>query len=546
MKFKTIQRLQTGVIALLCVCICVVFGTVANGMSAQAQRSSEQGARFTKALNNSREMQVAFQRQVQEWKNILIRGNQKEAYQKHWKGFEEREAEMRGALSRLEPELAALGLETDAVRKLKSEHEILGSRYRQALSGWDGANELMGKEVDKKVAGMDRPTSQAMSELADSLEKKSDVFFSANALSAQEAKKELSESLALAGFIALALTLSFSAWVNGQLRKRLGAAPESLAQSMRELAAGNLSEPAGAAHMASGSLAQTAGEARSQMRRLVGEVVDPSQSIEREGELLSSKALRIKAAADDQQQQCARVEEQIKSLRSSIESVAETSSHAKASGVSARAKAAQSASAVTKSFDALEAVSQEMRGASGKLGELDEAVQKILGVSSKIKELSNQTSLLALNAAIEAARAGEAGRGFAVVADSVKKLSGQASEASEEIASMTRSLLASTRGVGEGLKKANGVYLNKELIESAKENLTQIDQSMATLGSEIEQMESSMSLQKEAVARASEAVSLIALSSAQGVELAAEVRGSGEAMAEQTARLKKSVSVFKL
>lgn len=74
----------------------------------------------------------------------------------------------------------------------------------------------------------------------------------------------------------------------------------------------------------------------------------------------------------------------------------------------------------------MEAVSQQVSGILGVLGEID--------------NISKQTNLLALNAAIEAARAGDAGRGFAVVADEVRKLSSRAAHFSSQIRSNVNSV----------------------------------------------------------------------------------------------------------
>lgn len=72
--------------------------------------------------------------------------------------------------------------------------------------------------------------------------------------------------------------------------------------------------------------------------------------------------------------------------------------------------------------------------------ELQAEIQRVGSVAEKIDLVASQTKLLALNATIEAARAGDAGRGFAVVAHEVKALSGQTTDATNEIRQVVTNL----------------------------------------------------------------------------------------------------------
>ena len=87
----------------------------------------------------------------------------------------------------------------------------------------------------------------------------------------------------------------------------------------------------------------------------------------------------------------------------------------------------------------------------------DESTQKLAaateamgGIVDAINNITGQINLLALNATIESARAGEAGRGFAVVANEVKNLAGQATNATERIASEIEGL----RGISHNVVSA--------------------------------------------------------------------------------------------
>ena len=83
-----------------------------------------------------------------------------------------------------------------------------------------------------------------------------------------------------------------------------------------------------------------------------------------------------------------------------------------------------------------------------RLGDESERIGKILGAINGVAE---QTTLLAFNAAIIAARAGEEGLGFGVVAREIKALAERTRTATQEIATIIRSLQTEVRQGAEAM-----------------------------------------------------------------------------------------------
>jgi methyl-accepting chemotaxis protein len=103
----------------------------------------------------ARVTQVDFKKQVQEWKDILLRGHNPEDLSKYTKLFHEAEARVRensSALSRQirDPEAARL------LGEFIARHDMLGKRYQEAYDTYL-ATGFDFKAADRIVRGMDRP-----------------------------------------------------------------------------------------------------------------------------------------------------------------------------------------------------------------------------------------------------------------------------------------------------------------------------------------------------------------------------------------------------
>lgn len=147
---------------------------------------------------------------------------------------------------------------------------------------------------------------------------------------------------------------------------------------------------------------------------------------------------------------------------------------------------AQAVDGMTRIKDATDTVAEMVQH----LGNSSDQIGMII---ETINDIAEQTNLLALNAAIEAARAGEHGKGFAVVADEVRKLAERSSKATGEIADLINSIQSTTRNAVSAMQTGSEqVAEGTQLAGQAGEALSKIEESVAGIVSQIEQMSVAM------------------------------------------------------
>ncbi len=74
---------------------------------------------------------VTFKTQVQEWKNILISGNDPDQFKRRLSMFETEEAAVRRYLQEIEKWMQDLGIDTESIKRLASMHAEAGVKYRE-------------------------------------------------------------------------------------------------------------------------------------------------------------------------------------------------------------------------------------------------------------------------------------------------------------------------------------------------------------------------------------------------------------------------------
>jgi methyl-accepting chemotaxis protein len=167
---------------------------------------------------------------------------------------------------------------------------------------------------------------------------------------------------------------------------------------------------------------------------------DAMRSILSSADSMQSTASEIAAAADDlshrTEQQAAGLEQTaaaLEEITSTVDNNARNTKQVQAVAAAAGEEAAASALVLERTREAM--------------ARIERSSSQVAEILSVIDEIAFQTNLLALNAGVEAARAGEAGRGFAVVATEVRALAQRSSTAAKDIKNL---ILASSQNVATG------------------------------------------------------------------------------------------------
>ena len=110
------------------------------------------------------ELLSSFKKQVQEWKNVLLRGSDPKQLEKYWGSFEKLESEVQ----KQSDEIINTAAESEARNKLiqfRDAHKTMGAAYRKGLQDFRDSGYIP-SAGDKAVKGIDRAPTKLLDEAA--------------------------------------------------------------------------------------------------------------------------------------------------------------------------------------------------------------------------------------------------------------------------------------------------------------------------------------------------------------------------------------------
>ena len=137
-----------------------------------ASRSADVSDLTFRIEHTSLSAQVHFKKQVQEWKNVLLRGHEPESFDRYLKQFYDEEELTR---SRMRTLISLLEENTEAMRTAReflNAHQRLGEEYREALELFRGEQPSPHIQVDLKVRGIDRTPTDLLDRVVTLAEKR--------------------------------------------------------------------------------------------------------------------------------------------------------------------------------------------------------------------------------------------------------------------------------------------------------------------------------------------------------------------------------------
>ena len=485
----------------------------------------------------------AFKTQVQEWKNILIRGNDPALFDRYLASFERQESVVHAHLEEVESYLQAADPESTTLRTLLAEHTTLGTRYRAALRNFHAADPEAGKRIDATVRGMDRDFSTGLDELVTTIQQSEAARMESQVVSSRASYLTARNAIFITLLVGTAIVALF-AWV---IIRRIHRALNSLSGTMTAVCHDwdlkLRADVRGGDEIA--AVAQGLNAMLEQFQNLVHEINRHAKQVQHTSAEVASTVAHINDNVSTLNDSTATSAASVEELTVSISQVRDNANQTLNISEQSSRTAVEGGEVVRHTADGMLQTAESVRAAAKAVQRLGDQSSAISSIVKVIQEVAEQTNLLALNAAIEAARAGEQGRGFAVVADEVRKLSERSAQSAREItdniSTMQQSAVVAIQDMDRVVDKVND---DSNLAREAGEAIQRIEEGSLQVVNVAQEIANALREQAQASDTLACQVETIARSSDENSAALAETSSAVNALEEMARAMHQTVARF--
>ncbi|WP_087732138.1 methyl-accepting chemotaxis protein [Paraburkholderia piptadeniae] len=452
---------------------------------------------------------VNFKLQVQEWKDVLLRGKDPVNFDRHWTAFQKQQQLVDRQCSALLASLDDAGAR-GLIEQFATAHASMGDGYRKGLEAFRTAG-FEPTAGDKAVSGVDREPARLLGEAVQRIAARM-AAMSQQAADDSRRAGLISVVLMLVAFVTgLGGAFLFSRSITGPLKGAV--------QVARSVAGGNLTTALAARGTDEiGALVTALGEMQASLSRVVGKVRANADGVAMASSEIAAGNMSLSQRTEEQAASLEETAASMQELTGTVRQNAGNASHATALADKASGKAAHGG-------DVMQQVVETMEGIS-------ESSAKVGDIIAVIEGIAFQTNILALNAAVEAARAGEEGRGFAVVAGEVRGLAQRSATAAKDVKAL----------IGQS---ASRVAAGSELVRDAGRIIREIVDSVQQVSAIIAEISAASNEQSTGIEQVNIAVTQMDEVTQQNAALVEEASAAAQAMAEQARALREAVAVFR-